>query len=406
MTRARLLTTSLLATFAWAHAACASTAPAAARPAATAGRAALPPSLAESAPVVARAYGNQGRFDQAIDVVRLAIAHARDRRDVAAEAALQAELGNVFLGRITFGGAQVGPEPVAAFQRARQLARASGSRAALASALDGEGRLLYWRRLRRGEGEWSAIVGLFERALKLREQLGDRRGMAESAFHIGLTEQFRNQMDRARRSFERARVLAREASDPVLLSYPVRHLAYLADVRGDLKTAVAMHKESLRLREAGGHRTGMVHALIAAADVMSRIDAHDPAALAYLERARALAGELRDSGGQRASEGGLGVVLVRRREPARAIPHLDRALALAEAGGDRMSSAEHLAYLAEARAQLGQRDQAIADLGRARVLAEQLDVAELRTEIDRVAREHALTAAPDRSRPDGRARKR
>jgi tetratricopeptide (TPR) repeat protein len=401
MTHSRLLTTMLLATACLP--ACATAPAAAERPAAPAGHGA-PPSLSESAPVVARAYGNQGKFDQAADILGLAIARARDRRDVAAEAALQAELGNVYLGRIIFGGAQVGDDAVAAFQRARQLARASGSRAALASVLDGEGRLLYWRKLRRGEGEWSAIVRLFERALALREQVGDRRGMAESAFHIGLTEQFRNLPEQAQRSFERSRQLAREAGDPVLLSYPVRHLAYLADLRGDLETAVAMHQESVRLREAGGHRTGIIHALIAAADVMSRIDPHDPEAMASLERARALAGELRDSNGERASEGGLGVVLVRRREPTRAIPHLERALQLAEAGDDRMSSAEYLAGLADARAQLGQREKAIADLGRARALADQLDSTELRAEVDRVAREHALVAAP--ARPDGSAAKR
>ncbi len=378
---------ALLFTFTWLAGACSETPPPAAPASAPSATAA--PSLFEAVPVVARAQANQGKFDEAAELLRFAIARAEAQRDVGAQAQLHADLGGLFISRMIFRGDAVAEAP-AAFRRARELALASGQRAALAGALDGEGRLLYWRKLQAGEGEWAPVVDLFQRALAERQALGDRRGMSESMFHIGLTEQFRNLNDQARKTFERALALARETGDPILIAYPLRHLAYLTELRGDLKKSLAMHQECLRLREAGGHRTGTIHALIAVGDLMSKIDPRDDGAAAALDRAKKLAEELKDAAGLRNSEGTLGQVYVRRRAPQQAIPHLERALALAEAVDDRSSAAEFLASLGEAHAGLRQRDQAIAHLVRARTLAEALDRPEVRAAVDRVAREHQL----------------
>jgi tetratricopeptide (TPR) repeat protein len=354
------------------------------------------PSLFEAAPVVARAHAHQGKFEEAAAVLRLAIAAAEAQRDVGAQAELHAQLGGIYINRMVFRGDVVAEAP-ATFRRAQELARASGNRAALGRALDGEGMLLYWRKLQAGEGEWPPIVDRFERALAAREAAQDRRGMAESVFHIGLTEQFRNLNAQAEKTFARALALARETGDPVLTSYPLRHLAYLAEVRGDLEKSLAMHQECVRLREAGGHRTGTIHALIAVGDLMSKIDPRDDAAIATLDRARKLAEELKDATGLRNAEGTLGAIHVRRGAPQQAIAPLGRALALAEAADDRSGVAEFLASLGEAHAALRQRDKAIAHLVRARALAEALDRPELLAAVDRVAREHRLELPPTRT---------
>ncbi len=396
-TRPPRITVAILSATAWLACACAGSAPPKAAP--TAAPTAPPhssPSLSEAAPIVARAQANRGKFDEAAEVLRTAIAAAEAQRDVGAQAELHAHLGGIYISRMVFRGDVVAGAP-ATFRRAQELALASGNRAALGRALDGEGMLLYWRKLQAGEGEWDAIVDRFGQALAAREAAGDRRGMAESTFHIGLTEQFRNLNDRAYTTFDRALALARETGDPVLISYPLRHLAYLTELRGDLKKSLAMHQECLRLRETGGHRTGTIHALIAVGDSMSKIDPRDDDAVAALDRARKLAEELRDSAGLRNAEGTLGAALVRRGAPQQAIGHLERALALAEAADDCSGAAEFLASLGEAHAGLRHRDVAITHLARARALAVALDRPEVRDAVDRVAREHRLDLAPARS---------
>jgi tetratricopeptide (TPR) repeat protein len=368
--------------------------PAPTAPAAPAAAAA--PSLFEAAPVVAWAHAHKGKFDEAVAILRLAIAAAESKRDVGAQAELHAQLGGVYINRMVFRG-DVAPEAPATFRRAQELALASGNRPALGRALDGEGMLLYWRKLQAGEGEWPAIVDRFQRALAAREAASDTRGMAESVFHIGLTEQFRNLNDQAAKTFERSLALAREVGDPVLISYPLRHLAYLTELRGDLKKSLAMHQECLRLREAGGHRTGTIHALIAVGDLMSKVDPRDDGAIAALEKARKLADELHDAAGLRNAEGTLGAVHVRRGAPQQAIAPLERALALAEAADDRSGAAEFLASLGEAHAALRQRDQAISHLVRARSLAGELERPEILAAVDRVVKEHRLQLPPNQS---------
>ena len=378
--------------------ACACTSSQPPAPAAPAAATTAAPSLFEAAPVVAWAHAHKGKFDEAVAVLLLAIADAEAQRDVGDQAELHAQLGGVYINRMVFRG-DVAPEARATFRRAQELARSSGNRAALGRALDGEGMLLYWRKLQAGEGEWPAIVDRFQRALAAREATGDTRGMAESVFHIGLTEQFRNLNDDAARTFERSLALAREAGDPVLTSYPLRHLAYLTELRGDLKKSLSMHQECLRLREAGGHRTGAIHALIAVGDLMSKVDPRDDGAILALEKARKLADELHDAAGLRNAEGTLGAVHVRRGAPQQGIAHLERALALAEAAGDRSGAAEFLASLGEAHAALRQRDKAIAHLVRARSLAGELERPEILTAVDRVVKEHRLqlpATHPDR----------
>jgi tetratricopeptide (TPR) repeat protein len=356
------------------------------------------PTLDAAAPVVAREHAQRGEFEPAAAILQFAIERAREREDTGAEADLQAELGGVYISQMIFRGDRP-PEASTALRRAQELAQASGRRVALAKAIDGEGMLLYWRKILAGEGEWVPIVDLFRRALAIREELQDREGMSTSIFHIGLTEQFRGQHEAAGRSFERALELARQTGDPVLASYPVRHLGYLAELRGDLPAALKLQEECLRLRQRGGQLTGSIHALIAVGDLRSKIDPRDPQAIEALEQALHLAEKLEHGAGRRNAEGTLGAAHVRRKEPDRAIAHLDRALTMAEADSDRLGAAEFLVTLAEAHAALGHRDQATTHLARAHTLAVELDSVELRTAVGRVARQHSLRLPARLERP-------
>jgi hypothetical protein len=111
---------------------------------------------------------------------------------------------------------------------------------------------------------------LFERALEIRERLGDRRGVAESLFHIGLVHQITRQDGPAALTcFRRSYELAREAGDAILMSYAVRHVGYMEQAAGSLDAAQAAFEESLALREANGWRPGVAAAQLALAAVLA-----------------------------------------------------------------------------------------------------------------------------------------
>jgi hypothetical protein len=218
------------------------------------------------------------------------------------------------------------------------------------------GEVLFWKRLAGGEGEWPQVDQRFERALALRTAAGDTRGVAESSFYRGLIAQFTATPDEARHWFERALAVGRTVDDPLLQSYPVRHLADLAETAGDLARAETLHREALTLRERAGDVLRLFNARITLATFLCERMRRCDEAAPQLEAARRTADALR------MPHGAIEVVVI---DAAIAewrgdLPGRDRAwqlaLARADAIGDReLASAVHVA---RAAARLRQRDAA------------------------------------------------
>lgn len=119
-------------------------------------------------------------------------------------------------------------------------------------------------------GESPEEMALFERALRLRQEVRDLRGEAESFFHIGLVEQMaRKDEARALDCFRRSYELAKEAKDGVLMSYAIRHIGYVQQAAGNRDTAQEAFTESLELRKAAGWRPGVAAAQLALASVLA-----------------------------------------------------------------------------------------------------------------------------------------
>jgi tetratricopeptide (TPR) repeat protein len=133
-------------------------------------------------------------------------------------------------------------------------------------------------------------LALFERARDLFSEAGDRRGEAESTFWIGTYHQvLAHDQQAARPALERARSLAVELDDTLLLSYAVRHLGFAAAMAdGDLERARTLLEESLRLRRALDFQPGVAAALLALAELETRAG-NRPQASRLLDEARQVA---------------------------------------------------------------------------------------------------------------------
>jgi hypothetical protein len=153
------------------------------------------------------------------------------------------------------------------------------------------GEVLFWKKLVGGTGTWDEIERHFERARALRESAGDTRGLAESTFYRGLIAQFT--AGDARAWFEKSLAIARTVDDPLLRSYPVRHLADLAESTGDLDTADRQHREALALRERAGDVLRLFNAQITLATFLCERRRDCEAARPQIEAARRTAEDLR-----------------------------------------------------------------------------------------------------------------
>lgn len=223
-------------------------------------------------------------------------------------------------------------------------AEALGDDVLVGDASDLLGLTLYWQALDSGRvADFETPVPHYARALTIRRKREDRRGVAETLFHQGLLFQNRpsataQDQKRAEALFLEARALINAEDHPVELSYLERHLAAIAQERGDLDGALAAFRRSLALREQAGFRIYVPPALLAIAEVLlarrDRVEAADTYRRALREAeavnahrfvldAHVALGGLAEAAGDRAS----------------ARTHYQAALAAAAAAGNEVEAA-------------------------------------------------------------------
>lgn len=174
---------------------------------------------------------------------------------------------------------------------ALRLAEAEGARANEATALDQLGQLQHLRTIERPREEWPGIDHgpereHFERALAIRRELGDGRGVAESLLHMGWVHQvLLGDGATAMPLFRQALALAEPDGDPHVLSELHRHIGFhIALDEGQPEAALPHFRTSLELWRLGGEPARVINGLVALARCESMVGQHD-AALAHSQEA-------------------------------------------------------------------------------------------------------------------------
>jgi tetratricopeptide (TPR) repeat protein len=176
----------------------------------------------------------------------------------------------------------------AAMTDVERAAEARGDSRLTAFALAHRGLALHGDFLRdSSQGEPPGEMDFFERALALRRELGNKRDIAESLFHVGLVHQVvRGDHRRARPFFEESYDRARALGDDVLASYALRHIAFCDQDAGDFDAAERRHEEALDQRSRAGWVAGRAAQLLALAEIRAQRGRRDEAR-ALAEEARA-----------------------------------------------------------------------------------------------------------------------
>jgi predicted ATPase len=117
---------------------------------------------------------------------------------------------------------------------------------ARATALNGAGMLAYH------QGDYGRATALYEEALALKRELGDKGGIAVLLNNLGEVAYAQGDYGRATVLYEESLALRRELSDKGGIALSLRNLGNVAYEQGDYGRARALHEESLALcREIG-----------------------------------------------------------------------------------------------------------------------------------------------------------
>jgi tetratricopeptide (TPR) repeat protein len=141
-------------------------------------------------------------------------------------------------------------------QQAHKEAIANGDEKSVATAISYTGKMLYYRNLNTGSGDYAEARNLMRQALALYEKIGDTHGIAQSLFFIGLTYERQREEEQARGCYRQALDIAREYDDKWVISEVTRHMSGL-NLGKDNDTSLRYALESLRLREETGFKRAL-----------------------------------------------------------------------------------------------------------------------------------------------------
>jgi predicted ATPase/transcriptional regulator with XRE-family HTH domain len=222
----------------------------------------------------------------------------------------------------------------AAYEESLAIARRTGDRRGVASALDGLGRVAdrgsdHYAPEAAGHpaserGGGAAANAYHAESLAIQDELGDRHGAAWSHYFLGGASMAQRDDPAADAHYRASLTAFRALGDRIGLANALRGLGELARRRADLTTARALHEEGLALAQALGNREGVSRALDGLGAVAT--DQRD-FATARACFAASLA-HRRDLGARE----GVAASLERFAGLAAAQGHLERALRLAGAG--------------------------------------------------------------------------
>jgi tetratricopeptide (TPR) repeat protein len=247
--------------------------------------------MADAMVGISEIYYLQGRQEEGYRLLDLGLALARQpeaaRRD---EARLKIAYAKLLQQELFYR--RTGFERGAAMAReARALAEGLGDRALAAEAIHELARLHYGDQLWRADADYAEVLALYEQALAIRREIGDRRGEVQSRFGVGLVHERRKQADRALELHRGSLQLAETGGFKLEASYLHRHIAFIVSGQGDEEAAFEGFRKSLALREEVGFRVGIPFAHIALGDAWAAKREPEAARRHYeqaLEGARAL----------------------------------------------------------------------------------------------------------------------
>jgi predicted ATPase/DNA-binding SARP family transcriptional activator len=244
----------------------------------------------------------------------------------------------------------------ALFEEALALWRDLGDKGRLGDALDGLGLVAQFR------GDYARAASIFEDSLALRRELGDRPGIARSLHRLGLAAYYRGEYSRAAALCEEGVALCRELGDKSGIASSLIPSALIAWRRGEYRLAAALCGEIQTLCRELGDKTGLAYALRILGSVACEQGDYERATGLFAE-SLALWRDVGDKWGILSCLEGLAGVAVGHGRSELAARLFGAADALREAIGAPRSPTEQAAHerdLAAVRARLGEEEFAAA----------------------------------------------
>jgi predicted ATPase/Tfp pilus assembly protein PilF/DNA-binding XRE family transcriptional regulator len=221
-----------------------------------------------------------------------------------------------------------------------------GDRQGIASSLENLG-MVAWR-----QSEYAQARALHEQSLTLRRELGDARGTASSLYNVGAAMAEQGEYEAAEIVHRESLAIRQRLGDKQGVAGSLNALGMLAWDLGDYARAASLHAESLALVRDLGDRKGIANSLNNLGNIADERGTYDEAERLHQE-SLAIMRELGDRQGIAASLNNLGRIAHERGRYAEARGLLEESLMRSNDIGSKYQVAESLDGLAALATSLG-----------------------------------------------------
>ncbi len=207
-------------------------------------------------------------------------------------------------------------------------------------------------------GDRSRALDFLGRALKMKQELGDRLEEGKTISNIGLVYWEAGDYPKAIDHFNRAIAIAREVHDTHLEGAALNNLSLVYDEKGEYKRSLEQYQKALALHRASNYREGESDALGNIGGVYLLLG-HYSDAIGYYQRALALDEDLGRKPAESQDLGNLAICQAAIGQLDESVKTFDRALTLANSSGLKKEEADWRKGRASTLLRLGKFDEAM-----------------------------------------------
>jgi len=225
-----------------------------------------------------------------------------------------------------------------AYGEALEIKQQLGDRAGVATSLHNLGNVAYL------QGDYPEARRLYQESLAIKQQLGDRAGVAKTLHQLGLLAQATGDYPEARRLYQESLAIAQQLGDRAGVAQTLHQLGMLAQDTGDYAEARRLYQESLAIKQQLGDRAGVAKTLHQLG-LLAQDTGDYPEARRLYQESLAIAQQLGDRAGVATTLHQLGMLAQDTGDYPEARRLYQESLAIAQQLGDRAGVATTLHQL-------------------------------------------------------------
>ena len=198
--------------------------------------------------------------------------------------------------------------------------------------------------LMQGRGDYAAALEKYKQSLKIKEELGDRAGVALSLGQVGNLYYLKGEYASALEKYEQARKVFEEIGDKLGIAQSLHQVGMIYQDKGEYAAALEKYEQSLKIKEELGDRAGVAKSLHQVGMIYQEKGEY-AAALEKYEQSLKIEEELGNRAGVAQSLHQVGNIYYLKGEYAPALGKYEQSLKIKEELGDRAGVALSLGQI-------------------------------------------------------------